>query len=68
MSSLVCCADGGANRIYDLFASKESQDANPEDERQNYIPNFIIGDLDSARPEVLQYYEQHGSKIVKIES
>ena len=68
MSSFVCCADGGANRIYDLFGSKESENFSPDEERQNYIPHVIIGDFDSVRPEVLKYYEKHGSKIVKVES
>ena len=28
------------------------------------MPHIIIGDMDSIRPEVRQYYEERGSKIL----
>ena len=42
-SSLVVCADGAINRLYDSF--------NDDIERQGYIPDVVIGDFDSIRPE-----------------
>jgi len=43
------CADGGANSAKDL----------------GLLPDVIIGDLDSARPEVLDFYKDK-SKIVRV--
>ena len=43
------CADGGANRLYDSFFANT-------DERSLYIPKYIVGDLDSVREEVVDYY------------
>lgn len=43
------CADGGANRLFDtcISANKNTID---------FIPDFIVGDLDSARTDVIDYY------------
>jgi len=37
-------------------------------QREDYIPDAVIGDLDSARPEVLEYYKSKGSQVVHVES
>jgi thiamine pyrophosphokinase len=42
------CADGSANRLYDALSN---------DERLKYIPDFLVGDLDSVRPEVHSFYQ-----------
>ncbi|EIW73187.1 hypothetical protein TREMEDRAFT_25042 [Tremella mesenterica DSM 1558] len=48
------CADGGANRLYDLWNA---------DNRNRYLPNMIKGDLDSIRTDVHTYYAQKGVSI-----
>jgi thiamine pyrophosphokinase len=47
-----CCADGGANRLYDLLG--EAKDG--EQLRTLYTPDLIKGDLDSLRADVREYY------------
>lgn len=42
------CADGGANRLFDSLLPEL---------RANCIPDYIVGDLDSLRPEVKDFYE-----------
>lgn len=41
------CADGGANRLY--FGVQEH-------ERRQYIPDYVVGDLDSLENEVRDFY------------
>jgi thiamine pyrophosphokinase len=41
---LTMCADGAANRLFDGM---------PVLLRSKYIPQYIVGDLDSIRPEVM---------------
>ncbi len=48
----IFCADGGANN---LFKTKLN-------------PQFIIGDLDSVKPEILDYYRSKNCQIFKISS
>lgn len=55
--SLHVCADGGANHLYDMSEGVS---------RELYIPHTICGDLDSARSEVLQYYEHKGTRVMKL--
>ena len=43
-STLRVCADGGANRLFDAVHTKEC------------IPDYVVGDLDSVRPDVREYY------------
>ncbi|TDL25502.1 thiamine pyrophosphokinase [Rickenella mellea] len=51
-----CFADGGANRVHDIF---------PEPGTRNmYLPDLIKGDLDSIRPDVRAYYSALGIPIV----
>ncbi|KAF8944717.1 hypothetical protein BGZ47_003783 [Haplosporangium gracile] len=49
------CADGGANRLYDLLKTDE--------ERAEFLPDYIRGDLDSLRDSVKDYYESQGVPV-----
>lgn len=59
------CADGGANRLHDevprMFPN-ESADA----VRSRFLPHLIKGDLDSVRPDVLEFYTSHGVPIADL--
>ncbi|KAG7891720.1 hypothetical protein KL905_000310 [Ogataea polymorpha] len=52
-SQLRICADGGANQLYE-YSLKYGLD---------WLPDFVIGDLDSLRPEVSIFYKSKGVKI-----
>lgn len=54
-ATLVVCADGGANRLFDL-SSMWSQ----------VRVNAIVGDLDSLRPEVEEHFSRRGVIIEKV--
>lgn len=54
LCSLRICADGGANRLYD--ATYPSTD---------YIPDKIVGDLDSLLPGVRSYFEAHKAEVTR---
>jgi len=50
-------ADGGANRVHDL--------TKPSPDESQYLPlDTVIGDLDSIRPEVRDYWHENGSEII----
>lgn len=48
---LKICADGGANRLYDISPA--------------LVPDYIVGDLDSLKPDVKQWYESKGVEVIK---
>ncbi|KAI7862515.1 thiamine pyrophosphokinase 1-like protein [Spinellus fusiger] len=52
------CADGGANRLYDVLKTPE--------QRKQHLPDEIIGDLDSLRSEVKEYYLSVGVKVTRV--
>lgn len=67
-AALRVCADGGANRLHDSFGGGGGEDGDssvgdPSEERARYVPDIIVGDLDSLRPEVARFYENLGSEI-----
>ncbi|KAF2658205.1 thiamine pyrophosphokinase-like protein 1 [Lophiostoma macrostomum CBS 122681] len=51
------CADGGANRLYDMFEGAR------EPRRCEYLPDSIHGDLDSLRDDVRNYYASCGVDV-----
>ncbi|KAL1964421.1 hypothetical protein VTN77DRAFT_6979 [Rasamsonia byssochlamydoides] len=52
----ILCADGGANRYYDLMKSRGKVDTD--------LPSAIVGDLDSLLPHVRQHYTDRGVPIL----
>ncbi len=55
-SVLNICADGGSNIMYDTMG----------DQQDPILPDAVIGDLDSIRQEVKQFYEERGVSILQI--
>jgi len=53
LSSYTILADGAANRFFDKYHNIESG----EDE---VVPHALVGDFDSIKPDVLQYYKEKG--------
>ncbi|KAF5390636.1 hypothetical protein D9757_002752 [Collybiopsis confluens] len=51
-----CCADGGANRLFDVV---------PTNLLDSYLPDLIKGDLDSLRSDVREYYTSKGVQVIK---
>ncbi|CBX99315.1 similar to thiamin pyrophosphokinase 1 [Plenodomus lingam JN3] len=51
------CADGGANRLYDMFGG------DLETLREQYLPDLVHGDLDSLRDNVRDYYASHNVQV-----
>ncbi|CAH1447500.1 unnamed protein product [Lactuca virosa] len=55
------CADGGANRLFDNMPELCSDEHNVQ---ERYKPDVIKGDMDSIRPDVLNFYKNLGTMIV----
>lgn len=58
LHDLKVCADGAANRLYDYLDDDETL-------RIKYLPNYIIGDLDSLSEKVYKYYRKNKVTIIK---
>ncbi|RXW21040.1 hypothetical protein EST38_g4802 [Candolleomyces aberdarensis] len=56
-----CCADGGANRLHDVFL--EVPDA--DEARLRHLPDLIKGDFDSLNPDVRAFYASHGVSVIQ---
>ncbi|KAJ1415672.1 thiamine pyrophosphokinase [Ochromonadaceae sp. CCMP2298] len=52
------CADGAANRLHDAMGVGD---------RAAYVPDFILGDLDSLRADVSAYYTNLGTQVTLLE-
>ncbi|VDB88429.1 unnamed protein product [Peniophora sp. CBMAI 1063] len=57
-SSWRACADGGANRLYDVLTSASVPTS-------NYLPDLIKGDLDSLRDDVRRHYFDQDIPVIK---
>ncbi|KAI0497880.1 hypothetical protein KFK09_021118 [Dendrobium nobile] len=62
-AKLRVCADGGANRLFDGMPEFFLDD-DPGEVRRRYKPDLVIGDMDSIRAEVKDYYSDLGVKIL----
>ena len=69
-ATIFICADGGTNRLFDSFTESERYLSIWKPYlsitfhyRCKILPHIIIGDMDSIRPEVKEYYEEKGVKI-----
>jgi len=56
-ASIILCADGGANWLYRQSSENGSADS--------YIPNAIVGDLDSLESDVETFYRNQGVAVVR---
>lgn len=63
-ASYCLCADGGANRLYDLLR-KQYREWDWTDALRSALPNSVHGDLDSLNDTVRQRYEHIGVEITK---
>ncbi len=70
ISSYKVCADGGANRLYDVTYKKvlsndNTNNNNEKSNHQEYIPDLIKGDLDSVHENIQEYYKSKGCMIIQ---
>lgn len=68
ISSYAICADGGANRLYDMTEGLRNSDGVGVISRAacpRVFPNAIKGDMDSIRSDVRGYYTSAGVSVVE---
>ncbi|KAI3760032.1 hypothetical protein L1987_50420 [Smallanthus sonchifolius] len=58
------CADGGANRLFDNMPELFPNEHDVSVTHERYKPDVIKGDMDSIRPDVLNFYRNLGTQIV----
>ena len=61
LASLVICADGGANRVHEA-APRWVQGGDADAARRQFVPAAVVGDLDSLRADVREFYEGLGTR------
>ncbi|GAA5859657.1 hypothetical protein JCM8547_006180 [Rhodosporidiobolus lusitaniae] len=63
------CADGGANRLFDRFVKGKRRagdmdwDEELDGKEDDWLPDLILGDLDSLREDAKGYYEEKGVTV-----
>ncbi|GAA5960105.1 hypothetical protein JCM8115_004535 [Rhodotorula mucilaginosa] len=63
-ATLRFCADGGANRLYDRFVGgRDGSSLDGQVDQEAWLPDLILGDLDSLREDVRAYYKQQGVTV-----
>ncbi|BGP44608.1 thiamine pyrophosphokinase [Rhodotorula kratochvilovae] len=66
-ASLRFCADGGANRLYDRFVRGKDRaddwDEQVDGDEALWLPDLVLGDLDSLRDDARRYYEGKGVRV-----
>ena len=55
------CADGAANKLYDYV----KDNSNSCEEIEKYIPDYIVGDLDSIKDDIIEFYLKFNVVILK---
>ncbi|KIX92315.1 uncharacterized protein Z520_11923 [Fonsecaea multimorphosa CBS 102226] len=60
-ASLLVCADGGANRLYNYDKAAR----NGMSKLKRRVPDAIVGDLDSLTESVGEHYRSLGSQVIK---
>ncbi len=66
-SILRIMADGGINRLDD-FNERAAGKRGEGETKDVLIPDVVCGDLDSAKPDVLDKYQRYGTQVHKISS
>lgn len=61
----IICADGGANLLYDATERGTQTGRGDFSIRLERVPTCIVGDLDSVRLEVREWFEARGSNVLK---
>lgn len=54
-TSIKVCADGGADRLYNYAIKNGMSDI--------YVPDYVVGDLDSLKQTTRDYYESRGTVV-----
>ncbi|BGO96564.1 putative KEX1 protein [Rhodotorula toruloides ATCC 204091] len=67
-ASLRFCADGGANRLFDRFVrgkdrAEDGWDDELDGDERKWLPDLVLGDLDSLREDARRYYEGKGVRV-----
>lgn len=65
-STVKFCVDGGANRLYEWCMSRTKFNNNNNVDSDDYVPDYVCGDLDSIEDHVMHYYESKGVKPVRL--